>query len=288
MTRSLRLLPLLALLLSAFVACVEIEHATTLNSDGSGKFALTMSIKTELLAMLPEEEDPFGGEYETPSYYETNSEGVVAWEIGEPFEEDEMTRYSVVGWFEDINEVVLKGNLSGSDMDGDTAVRELSEEERAGVSFAFATEDGVSTLQVENLGVGPLSELEEPLSSNDPDSMEYKMAEMMAEMMEGMLFEFSITLPGAVTQSQGFLEQDDRRVSIRIDDKLMVGLDLDEAQTKQREKLMSLKDVEATTASWNEVKIDPEELAQFRKELENAKAAWQKRLAETEETVESK
>ena len=199
-----------------------------------------------------------------------------------------MTRYVVTGWFEDINEVVLKGSLSGSDLDGAAALRKLTEEQRSGVKFRYATEDGISTLEVENLAIGQLVQVQDELDAGDPESMEYKMAEMMASMMEGVLFDFSLTLPGPITESQGFLEAEDRTVSIRFDDKMMVGFELDEEQAERRKRLQALNEVKRTRASWKEVTGDPEGMALFRKELEAAKTAWQKRLAEAGEAAGAK
>ena len=277
-------------LMFTLVCCFQLEQATTLYPDGSGKIEVLFGMKKELIETIrqfgDEEDDPLA-EFANPRQLLENTEGFVAWSRGEEEVTDEYVSVRMTGYFEDVSKVKLYNDAEEGE-DGE------SEEKTLSLAFEYSTKDGLHTLLMRNefaddrlddFGLGEdEEEVEEEGDGEDDGSMdefEAEMMEMMKSMFEGMRFEMSVTVPGEIVEAEG-LDIDGRTASFGYDDELLFAA-LEDENSEAAKKMDSLGDAENLRVVWKSGEVSEEALEAFRTEMAEAKADWEKRLAELEE-----
>lgn len=278
-------------LVFTLVCCFQLEQATTLYPDGSGKLELLFGLKRELVETIRElgdaEDDPLA-EFRDPLKLLEDTEGFIAWTPGKEEITDDYISVRITGYFEDISKVKLFSD------DEEEEERDESEERKHSLAFDYSHKDDLHTLIVRNefaderldeFGLGEdeddeLGEDEDGESDEEDDEFEAEMMEMMRGMFEGMSFAFSITVPGEIVESEG-LEATGRTASFAYDDELLFAA-LEDENSEAAKKMDRIGEVENFRVVWKTNEVSPEALEAFHAEMAAAKAEWDKRLAELE------
>ena len=253
--------------------CIKYKDHTVVMPDGSGKFALTVGIKTAMLEMAEAQAKKSGEEgamakspFEMdPERLQKDFEGFVA--FGEPQKktDGEWTTFTITGFFEDVNKVKMWDDKKAEEGGG----RKLM------VGFKFAKEgDGFVLEQT----AGMFSDMADmgDTGGDDPDmtpEMKKAAAEMAKTFLKGMMggleFGTSVEMPGKVTKAEGH-EPKEGRVAGRT-------LTLDDIlDDEKREKL---KGVKAMKVWCGAADVTAEEKKKFQDEMAAAKETWKKTLA---------
>jgi hypothetical protein len=281
------------LILGAFTSlpgCIQAEEAATLMPDGSGKLTLRFALKKSMLEMFaqlgkaggdPKAGDPLD-QFKDPSKLKSNGEGIVAW--GEPKKEEDAdwVRVSIPGYFEDINKVKM---YSEANQGGD-AQRKLS----FGAKYEKAGDGGKLMMSSEltddfrKMGGGPGGP-----GGAGGEELAKAMVEAMKPMLEGMKISVTVTVPGPVEQSGGFLEKKDRTATFSIEGKTILDAMTDPKgpAAKKLEAFGAASD-KGTPVTWSKTTVGADEIAAFKNEMAAAKESWAKRLKDAEATKQDK
>lgn len=259
--------------------CIQAEQASTLFPDGSGKVTLNVAFKKSMIKMLQEMAKQFGGEegkvpdpfeeFSNPDKLQENAEGIVAWSTPQKKEDGDWVRLTVSAYFEDINKVKMY-NTSQSP----------TGEPQKKVSFAAKYEKTAAghVLLLTNEATDEFKKMTEGKAEGG-EELGKAMIEMMKPMLEGLKITMSITVPGPIEETRGFMEKKDRTASIVIDDKLLLGA-MKGPDSEEAKKLKPLSEAKEGKITWKENKVSDEDVAKFKKELADAKAQWAKTLEE--------
>ena len=268
--------------LAAFVGlngCIQFGHSTTLFPDGSGKVTMQVGFKKSMIKMMEEMGKSMGAEekmdplseFTDPAKLKETGEGIVAWTAPKRDEDNDWIKLSFTGYFEDINQVKI---YNKNPQPGAEAERK--------VAFDFKyerTSGGGGTLTMNNGATEDLSKMapggEE--GQNNPE-MAKAMLEMMKPMLEGMKVSFTVKVPGPV-QEAGGLEKKDNTASFSIDGDTMIAA-MGNPEGPEAKKLKEMSASKEGKVTWKETTVSSAETAAFKKELSEAKEAWQKMLDE--------
>lgn len=289
--RALRFL-LLPLLAVSLVRCIQVEQSTTLFPDGSGKVVMKIAFKKAMLDMAKATAKQFGQEdadplkeFQDPGELEKNSEGIAAWAVSKAQEDGEWVRVSLTGYFEDINKVKIYSKEEGGGMEEDPEGEEKPEHGHRKTTYAFKyekTETGGTLSMSDDVRNDMMKDAPGAEEGEDENpEMRKAMAKMMESMLAGLKMSFVVTVPGSVEESEGFVTKQGRTASIEIDAKTILAAAEGGKESEEAKKFQALKDAKSCRVTWKKNEVTEEEKTAFRKELEDAKAAWNMMLEES-------
>ena len=264
-----------------FSSCLQYEQSSMFFSDGSGKISFSIGMKKSTIEQLKSMAESMGSEedvdplsdFSDPEKLSKNSEGIVAWTTPKTVEDGKWIRVLYTGYFDDINKVRI--------------YQEEEESEERSLSFACRYEKGEET-SVLTLIDDTREKLTEDLDSSEEEenSAEREMQiQMMKTMMEGLKIKMSITLPGEIQESTGFMLSEGRTCSIEMDDKLMIEV-MEDPDGEAAKKLESMSGGKAPKVVFKNEEASGESISSFRKEMAKVKASWEKLQKEMKEELE--
>ncbi len=294
MSKTSRVLSFLAVAaLAAIGGCLQVEQATTLFPDGSGKIVIKMAIKKSMFKMMEgfatppggmdpadpdapkagKPEDPFA-ELSDVHKLAKNSEGIAAWKVGKKEEDGEWIRISCVGYFEDVNKVKIYNEKQQEE--GGTK-RELSfsaRYEKTEEGHVLTVKDDTRKDLQDMPGLGG-----DKGAGEGAEAMGKAMLEMMKPLMQDLKVSVTVTVPGPIQEAQGFFEKKDRTATVSLDGKtIFEAAGNPEGETAK--KMKSFSQVKESRITWKENQVPADEVEAFKKEMAEAREAWQKALDE--------
>jgi hypothetical protein len=209
-----------------------------------------------------------------------NSEGIVAWTKPKVVVDGEWVRVAYTGYFEDINKVKI--------------YEELQYRDRTTRYLAFACE------YIKGKRTSTLTFVDETWKKLEP-YFEYKFPQQkcvttadidyrkgLQEMLEGMVIKVSVTVPGRIQESKGFISTKSHTGSYYMNDKMRNAL-VDHLFTRRetrpyRETMKLIKEVTKAKEAriiFKNGKVSGKKMQAFKKEMTEAKEAWEKLLKES-------
>lgn len=253
-----RILPTAALLVAALSGCMKIRDELVVMPDGSGRISLTFSIAGKTESGKFTESMLMSGD---PDEITEKVRGLVALARPTLLEKDGVVQIRMTGYFDDINALKFMDDA-------------LGDKAKPRQEFVFRKEGESFTLEVKgNLLYDDLPDR----ALQDPELQKQKEA-LFRAMFAGFEFRHELTLPGTVTVADGWSAKEGRRVIYAVGE-------------KDLQKPADQKKINAATAfkaSCAKSEMTEAEAAEFRKELENAKAAWPELRKEMKKTAERK
>ncbi len=232
---------LIALLL--LPGCVKFRHALTVQPDGSGKVEITFGMAD---AMLAHQDDDGFALASMEELLAQEDRGFVAFSSPESWTEDGFTYQRIVGYFEDVNRLVIEGD---EDAGGGEAVEPTT--------FEF---DGDGTLRISRCLLQQVA-----LEAKDAAGVEPAERMALSAMVGGLRIEESVRVPGQIREAGPFaVEGDTARAAI------------DEAalMDEQGAVLTTWRNAGGVTVRFKPRGWGKGEQAAWETELEAAKAAW--------------
>ena len=269
MSRIFRAAALLATLAVLFPAagCIRYQEELIVLPDGSGKMTLHMGFNLEILDKLkemgmdPKEDD---GKMEFDAKDLEDFEGIVAITKPKHEKKDNWQTWTVTAYFDDINKVKLYQKGDNRD-----------EERKLKVSFAFKKEGEGYVLDIDDR----LMESDDTKKMDDmPEEGAEQAWEMVKQFLKGFEVSRGVKMPGAVTTVEGFAKKEGRGASNRID----------EASIKGMSDLTKMSKASKRKVACGKSEMSEGDVAAFKKELDDAKAAWPKIQEEMKAEAEKK
>lgn len=239
--RSLLLAPLLLL---AFSGCMKVREELVVMPDGSGRIVLVFSIPAKGEAGKFTETELMSGD---PDEIQDKVRGLVALTKPTAEEKDGVVRLRMAAYFDDVNAVKFMDEGEG-------------EKAKPKQEFAFRREGEAFVLEI----TGNLLSDEIPeRGGTDPDLIRQR-DDFFKAMFAGFEFRQDVRMPGKVTAVEGFQTREERVASYAIGEK-----DLQKVADQKK-----INDVKRFKISCARSEITDAEAAEFRKELEKARADW--------------
>lgn len=273
----MRVAGLLVLAVAFPAGCVQGEQNFTLFPDGSGKLVMKIGVRKQVVQMMEEMAKSLGGKtpggrpienpfnaFHDPQQLARDSEGVVAWVPGPLREDGEWLRTQVVGYFEDINKVRLY-----SAKPGPGGGRKLS------FSAKMTTTPDGGSIALGHSVSGEIEELKTRMAADGSPEATKATLELLKPLLKDLDVRISLTVPGAVTASKGFLKTEGRTLSVGLNGDLMIDLATN-PQGEAARRLDAIVRGGESTVSWSGSDTTAEALALFREEMNAAKAGWAK------------
>jgi hypothetical protein len=239
MNGSDRLLLAPLLLLLGFSGCMKVREELVVMPDGSGRLVLTLTLARGEAGRFTQQE-LMGGD---PDDMLEKVRGIAA--LTRPTLNDNVLR--MTAYFDDIN--ALKFMDEG---EGDKA--------RPKQEFAFRREGETFVLEI---GGNLLADEVPERNNGDPELVKQR-DEFFKAMFAGFEFRQDVRMPGKVTAVEGFQGREERVASYVVGEK-----DLQKVADQKK-----INDVRRFKASCARSEVTDAEAAEFRKELEKAKADW--------------
>lgn len=170
----------LLLLTLAATGCVKFKQAWVINPDGSGKMTVTMGFSEGVLQQAPE--DPFANLDDPTELMSQEDNGWVAFTKPQVSTADGYKSVVYTGYFEDINQVSFSGDLGNGSM---TATRYKLDDNR------FTVVNGMLGQVVDSI-------------ASDPNMQDPQFKAIMGPSMKGLEMIETYTVPGPITDSEGF------------------------------------------------------------------------------------
>ncbi len=266
--------------LAGLSGCIQAEQACTIFPDGSGKVMMKVAFKKSMLKMMEEMAKGFGGgegkvdmmsDFSDPEKLMANSEGVAAWSEPRKEEAGEWIRVTTAGYFEDVNKVKIYNNENSPDGQKKRKLSFACKYEKTPAGHVLRVQNETS----KDIGKGPGGG--QPGADNP--ELAKAMLEMMKPMLEGLKVAFTVTVPGPIEEATGFMQKKDRTAMVSFDDKLLLTM-LQNPEGEEAKKLKALGEQEGGKIAWKENSVGDDEVRAFKKEMAEAKAAWEKLLEE--------
>lgn len=249
---------LAAAMLPAFSGCMKVREEFLILPDGSGRFTLHLAIKARGEAAKFTEAEMLSID---PGEIEDKVRGLVA--LGRPTieEKDGVNHLRMTAYFEDINAVKFMDEGEGG-------------KAKPKQEFSFRREGETFVLEI----TGNLLADEAPERGGTDPELARQRDEFFKSMFAGFEFRQDLRLPGLVTAVEGFQSSDGRVASYVIGEK-------DLQKSADQKKLNAVTRFKATSARSD---VTDAETADFRKEMEKAKAAWVELRKEMKRNAEKK
>ncbi len=242
---------LATLLIPASVCgCMKIREEILVLPDGSGRLTLTFAIPSKGEAGKFTQMELTSGD---PDEIQDKVRGLVALTRPTVEEKDGAVRIRMTGYFDDLNAVKFMD-------DGEGAKAKPKQE------FSFRRDGEAFTLEVR----GNLLADDEPERKGDAPDREKLREEMTRAMFAGFELRQEVRLPGPVTAIDGFGSKEGRGAGYAVAER-----DLRTAADRKR-----ITSVLLFRASCGRSEVGEAEAAEFRRELEKARAAWPELRAE--------
>ena len=241
MNLPLRVASLLLLALT-LAGCVKIKQVWQLQPDGSGKMTVSIGVSQTILQMAGDD-DPFADLTNPKDMISQEDNGWVAFTEPQVEIRDGFKYATFTGYFENINDVVYRGDGGEGEMKAST--------------YRF---DPEGSLKVRD----PMLAQVIDSVANDPSLSDPQQKAMMGPMMKGLEMSESYQLPGNVTDAEGY-QVDGQTAMTRLDERALLG--------EQAPEIAGLDDQELT------VTFEPAGWAgseqAWREEVADAKARWE-------------
>lgn len=236
------------LLLPALSGCMKIRQELLVMPDGSGRLAFTFAIPAKGETARFTEQELMAGD---PDEVADKVRGLVA--MGRPTleEKDGVIRIRMTAYFDDLNALKIM-----DDGEGDKA--------KPKVRFGFKRDGEAFALEIQgNLMADDDPKRLDAADLKDPE-LEKQREQLFKAMFAGFELRQDVRLPGTVTAVEGFQSKEGRVAVYAIGEK-----DLQKpADQKKLNSTLTFK------ASCGKSEVSDAEAAEFRKELDAAKAAW--------------
>jgi hypothetical protein len=233
-----------ALLLLAVSGCMKVREELVVMPDGSGRLTLTFSIAAKGEAGKFTQAELMSGD---PDELQAKVRGLVALTRPTLEEKDGVVRIRMTAYFDDVNALKFMDDGEGA-------------KAKPKVEFTFRKDGEAFTLEEKgNL----LAEEEPERRAGDAEVQKFR-EEMFRTMFAGFELRHDVRLPGSVTVIEGFGSKDGRVATLSVGE-------------KELQKSADLKKVGAVSlfrASCGKSEVTDSEAAEFRREIEVAKAAW--------------
>ena len=268
--KSVRAFAVLATLAFLFpsAGCLKFQEELVVNPDGSGKMTLTFGMSQAFIEKM-KTMGPGGGDVDDKFSMDAedleNCEGVVAFTkpVKEKKDGYELTKFTA--YFEDINKVKMW--------------EKNGEKKKLKLSFSFKKEGEGHVLEVDDKFTddGDGDKMDEM-----PEETKDQIWDQAKPLLKGFEMSKGVKMPGAVTAVEGFATKEGRVAQTKIvEADLKTLADLGKSMKASKRKVVSGKS-----------QMTDEDLAAFKKELDEAKAAWPKikeeMLAEAEKKKKDK
>jgi hypothetical protein len=248
--------PLLALL--AFSGCMKVRQEFVVMADGSGRLVLHFSVKSKGETAKFTEAELMSGD---PDEITDKVRGLAALTRPTMEEKDGFLHVRMTAYFDDINALKIMD-------DGEGAKAKPKQE------FVFVREGEACTLEIK----GNLLADEAPEREGKSPELEKQREEMFKAMFAGFDFRSDVRLPGKITVVEGFQSKEGRVAGYAVAEK--------DLQTLADQKKINA--ASRFKVSCGKSEVTPEEAAEFRKELEAAKAGWADLRKEMKKNAEKK
>jgi hypothetical protein len=254
--RTLLLAPLLLLL--TFSGCMKVREDLVVMPDGSGRIVLTLTLPAASEAAKFTEAELLGGD---PDEFQEKVRGLVALTRPRSEKKDGAVRLLMTAYFDDLNAVKFM-----DEGEGDKA--------KPKQECAFRREGETFVLEITgNL----LAEDLPDRGKSDPDLTRQR-DEFFRAMYVGFELRQDVRMPGRITSIEGFQSREDRTASYVIGEK-------DLQKVADQKKINDARKFKVTCAR---SEVTDAEAAEFRKELEKAKADWVELRKEMKKAAEKR
>ncbi|HUR38797.1 MAG TPA: hypothetical protein VM222_04865 [Planctomycetota bacterium] len=234
--------PLLALL--SLAGCMKIRQELLVMPDGSGRLTLVFSIRNKGETAKFTEMELMSGD---PDEITDKVRGLAALTRPTLEEKDGVVRIRMTAYFDDVNALKFMD-------DGEPGKAKPKQE------FTFVRDGEACTLEIKgNL----MADEAPPREPKDPE-IEKQFEEMFKATFAGFEFRHDVKLPGKITVAEGFQSKEGRVASYAVGEK-----DL-QRQADQKK----VNEANRFKASCGKSEVSAAEAAEFRKELDAAKAGW--------------
>ena len=248
--------PLLMLL--AFSGCMKVRHELIVMPDGSGRVTLTFAMKSSGETAAFTERELMSGD---PDEITDKVHGISAMSRPSIDKKDGMIRIRMTAYFDDINALKF--------MDDGEGTKAKPKQE-----FVFVREGETCTLEIK----GNLLADDAPDRDAKSPDFEKQREEMFKAMFAGFEYRHDVRLPGKILVADGFRSKEDRVASYVVAEK--------DLQTLADQKKLNAATRFKVSCGKNDV--SDAEQAEFRKELETAKAGWAELRKEMKKGSEKK
>lgn len=236
--KSLAVLTLLVVL-ALTPGCIKFKQVVTVMPDGSGKIEMRIGLSQQLIELAKEQgEDPF--KEMVPEAMAEKAQGIVAYTEPKRETQGNFSYISFSMYFPDINKVKL-----GEMGDGEPA------------EFTYTREGDTAKLTIKNGTL--LSMLKDYEPSNEPEKAQLKQA------MAGLAFSEHYVLPGTFKDVPGVAG---------VDNTAKLDLSLDNL-LEGTGPIKELKGKDTLTFEVTDVTVTDDQIAAFRKEMDEAAKAWE-------------
>jgi hypothetical protein len=253
-----RTLGVLSLLLLAFSGCMQVREEVVVMPDGSGRLTLHFMIKTKGEAAKFTEDELMSAD---PDEIQEKVRGLVALLRPSTEQKEGVVHLRMTAYFDDLNAVKFM-----DDGEGDKA--------KTKQAFVFRKEGEAFVVELK----GNLLADDIPERANKDPEVEKQRAEFFKAMFEGFDFRQDVRMPGKVTVVEGFQSKVDRTATYHIGEK-----DLQKPADQKK-----INETSQFKVSCARSEVTEGEVADFRKELEKAKADWPALRKEMKQKAEQK
>jgi hypothetical protein len=244
----------------ALTGCLQMEHTTKLYPDGSGKFIIKAAFKKDIfLNGAKMGVQPFDDiEHPDPEDIERNCKGIVAWSDIQREEDKEWIRFTVTGYFDDINKVKVYGK---DEKTGNSTLNESFALQRKENGYVLLFEgrprENLKKLQPTDMAKGTMSE-----------EMKASMLEITKYMLKNLRIVIVMTMPGTITHASGWPIVEGRTAKIVFEGKDLTETTLKKADSQSESTPEDMK-IECAKSEVSDSEMDA-----FKKESSTAKEGW--------------
>lgn len=253
-----RLLAVPLLLALTFSGCMKIREQLLVMPDGSGRLSLTFTVQAKRETAKITEAMLVSGD---PDEILDKVRGLAALTRPQAVEKGDVIEIRMAAYFDDVNALKFMD-------DGEGAKAKPRQE------FTFVREGETCSLEIR----GNLLAEEAPEPDAKNPEAEKARAELIKAMFSGFEFRHDVTLPGKVLVAEGFGSSEGRTATYAVGEK-------DLQSPADQKKVNSAIRFKATCGK---SEVTDSEAAQFRKELEAAKAGWAELRKEMKKNAERK
>jgi len=244
--------------------CIKIQEDLIVFPDGSGKLTLTLGVSQafiDKMKEMPGASDGFDEKAGLSSEDMDNAEGIVAFSKPVKETKEGWVATTYTAYFEDINKVKLWSKEG--------------EKKKLQLSFVFKQD-----------GEGHVLEVDDRFTADDetdkmgemPEEAKDQIWDQVKPMLKGFEISKAVKMPGTVTSVEGYATKSGRQASNKITEEAIKSLeDMGKTMKAAKRKVVCGKS-----------EVPDADLAAFKKELAEAKAAWPKVKEELKAEEEKK
>jgi len=233
-----------ALVLLAFSGCMHVREEILVMPDGSGRLTLHFMIKSKGDVAKFTEEEILSGD---PDEIQDKVRGLVALTRPSTEQKEGVVHLKMTGYFDDLNALKFMDDGEG-------------EKARAKQEFSFRKEGEAFVVELK----GNLLADEAPERPGADPEIVRQREEFFKAMFVGFDFRQDVKMPGKITSVEGFQSRSERTATYQVGEK-----DLQKPADQKK-----INDVSKFKVSCARSEVTDAEAANFRKELEKAKADW--------------